>query len=263
MSPLKPLGIKSYGHIPHLPNSRLGVGDHKCDAGQARIATVKVRDRHDRIIVQEKLDGSNVGVARIDGMLYPLGRSGYGAATSPYRQHQLFADWVYERQDLFMALLQDGERFCGEWLAQAHGTRYALTHEPFVIFDLMRGWERATWDTVVARLDGSELPVASVIHTGGALSVEAALRSLRVSRHGAIDPVEGAVWRVERHDLIAPGKSSERQWKVDYLVKYVRSDKQDGCYLPEITGAEAVWNWLPAGMKGARHPSANAGLHLP
>jgi hypothetical protein len=42
-----------------LPNSRLGEGDHCVTDGQARIATVKTRDQHDRITVQEKLDGSN------------------------------------------------------------------------------------------------------------------------------------------------------------------------------------------------------------
>jgi hypothetical protein len=72
----KPLGMKNYGHIAHLPGSRLGPGDHKCEAGQARIATFKARDRHDHIIVQEKLDGANVGVARVDGVLYPLVRAG-------------------------------------------------------------------------------------------------------------------------------------------------------------------------------------------
>jgi len=65
--PRKPLGIKSYGSIAHLPGSRIGIGDHKCHDGQMRIATEKARDRHDRIIVQEKLDGSNVGIARLNG----------------------------------------------------------------------------------------------------------------------------------------------------------------------------------------------------
>jgi len=37
--PRKPLGIKSYGSIPHLPGSRIGIGDHKCHEGQERIAT--------------------------------------------------------------------------------------------------------------------------------------------------------------------------------------------------------------------------------
>ena len=63
----KPLGAKAYGSICHLPGSRLGPGDHKLNEGQARILTQKVRDKHDVIFIQEKLDGSNVCVARIDG----------------------------------------------------------------------------------------------------------------------------------------------------------------------------------------------------
>lgn len=51
--PKKPLGIKNYGSIAHLPNSRMGEGDHKISDGQARIATIKTRDKHDRVIVQE------------------------------------------------------------------------------------------------------------------------------------------------------------------------------------------------------------------
>jgi hypothetical protein len=53
--------------------------------------------------------------------------------------------------------------------------------------------------------------------------------------HGALDPVEGAVWRVER------------QGKVDFLAKYVRHDKADGAYLPDVSGQPAVWNWRPGG----------------
>ena len=75
----KPLGSKNYGHIPHLPGSRMGPGDHKCHEGQTRIATAKVRDKNDEIFVQEKLDGSNVGVARIGDVLHALGRSGYAS----------------------------------------------------------------------------------------------------------------------------------------------------------------------------------------
>jgi hypothetical protein len=103
--PSKPLGIKNYGHIPHLPGSRMGPGDHHCDAGQARIATQTPRDRHDSVIVQEKLDGSNVGVALVQGTICPLNRSGYLATSSPYEQHRLFAAWVYENQARFVAVL--------------------------------------------------------------------------------------------------------------------------------------------------------------
>ncbi|MFQ5444048.1 MAG: RNA ligase family protein, partial [Nitrospinales bacterium] len=116
--PKKPLGIKNYGHIPHLPGSRMGPGDHSCHEGQARIATKKTRDRHDRVIVQEKLDGSNVGVAMIDGTLFSLTRAGYLANTSRFVQHHYFADWVYSNQARFLSVLQNNERLCGEWLMQ-------------------------------------------------------------------------------------------------------------------------------------------------
>ena len=136
-APIKPLGGKAYGSIGHLPQSRLGPGDWHVHEGQARIATVKARDKHDRVFVQEKLDGSCVAVAKIDGQLIPLGRAGYPAISSPYRQHVLFHDWAMARWDRFDSLLGEGERAVGEWLAQAHGTRYDLTgREPFVLFDI-------------------------------------------------------------------------------------------------------------------------------
>src|SRR3989442_5967093 len=84
---VKPLGIKAYGSICHLPGSRLGPGDHKLNPGQAKILTEKTRDKHDLIIVQEKLDGSNVAVARVSSQLIPLGRAGYPAISSKYEQH--------------------------------------------------------------------------------------------------------------------------------------------------------------------------------
>lgn len=230
----KPLGQKAYGHIPHLPGSRMGPGDHTCEVGQARIATVKVRDRHDVVTVQEKLDGSCVAVAKIAGEIIPLGRAGYRAVTSPYRQHVIFHDWALENWARFDALLTDGERVVGEWLAQAHGTRYDLTgREPFVAFDLMRGVTRAPASEVAERAARVNLTTPHVLAVGPT-SIEEAVSTLgRFGHHGAVDPVEGAVWRVERRGV------------VDFVLKYVRPDKVDGSYLPELSGGEPIWNWQP------------------
>ena len=115
---IKPLGIKAYGSICHLPGSRLGPGDHKLNPGQAKILTEKARDKHDRIIVQEKLDGSNVAIARVNGVMIPIGRAGYPAITSPYEQHKLFATWLFSNLDRF-EFLEQGQWLSGEWLAQA------------------------------------------------------------------------------------------------------------------------------------------------
>src|ERR1051325_8173124 len=242
----KPLGGKSYGHIAHLPGSRMGPGDHKCHEGQKRIATERARDRHDLIVVQEKLDGSNVGVARLDGEIHALTRAGYLASTSPYEQHWKFDQWVHQRRSRFLAVLRDGERFCGEWLAQAHGTRYELRHEPFVVFDLMRGMERSTLAELSERAGLADFVQPRVLHKGTPLGIEEALRAIEVSGQGALDAVEGAVWRVERNELINPKRNGDRAWRVDFLVKYVRPDKVDGVYLPEVSGKEPVWNWQNA-----------------
>jgi hypothetical protein len=231
---IKPLGRKSYGSIAHLPGSRLGPGDHHCHPGQARICTMKNRDRHDLIIVQEKLDGSNVGIARIDGEIHALTRAGYAAATSPYEQHWLFARWVEINRERFLNVLQDGERLCGEWLLQAHATRYKLMHEPFVAFDIMMADQRMPFAQFQARIEGSGVVAPALIHIGAPISIEQAFVLMgEFGRHGALDAVEGCVWRVERRGA------------VDFLAKFVRPDKVDGHYLPEISGQPAVYNWQP------------------
>jgi hypothetical protein len=243
----KPLGRKNYGHIPHLPGSRLGPGDHQCNEGQARIATEKTRDKNDEVFVQEKLDGSNVGVARIGDTIHPLGRAGYLAASSPYQQHRHFGHWAYTNLERFMAVLREGERLVGEWLMQAHGTRYNLQHEPFVAFDLMVEDERRPYYEFARRVAIGEFVTPALLHCGGALSIDEAMNRLDVyGFHSAIDPVEGAVWRVERDK--PTGKKGEKKRVVDFLVKFVRPDKIDGSYLPEISGKEPVWNWYPENM---------------
>lgn len=230
IKPVKPLGHRAYGSIPHLPGSRRGPGDHGISEQQAKICTSKARDRHDLIIVQEKLDGSCVSVAKIEGRIVPLIRAGYPAETSNYEQHHAFHRWAMKRADRFSSILKDGERAVGEWLMVAHGTRYNLMHAPFVMFDIMEGHKRLTHSALLARnLGAFHLP--KTIHIGMPASVELVLSQLEPSGHGALDPVEGAVWRVERRD------------EVDFLAKYVRPDKEDGKYFPEKTGQPEIFNW--------------------
>ena len=233
---MKPLGHKAYGSIPHVPGSRRGPGDHGISAKQASICLEKPRDKHDMIIVQEKLDGSCTAVARIGDRILALARAGYLAESSRFEQHQLFAAWVRENEARFRSVLEDGERLVGEWLAQAHGTRYDLQHEPWVAFDLMRVGRRAPFLTLIMRVVTQKFMTPHVYFMGNAgFSIEDVQHAIATtaSKHGAIDPVEGVVWRVER------------KGKVDFLTKWVQPGKIDGCYLPEQSGEEAVWNWRP------------------
>jgi len=223
---IKPLGIKAYGHIPHLPGSRIGKGDHKCEIGQAKICTKKPRSPKDIVIVQEKLDGSCCSVAKKDNQIYVLGRAGYEAHTSPFKMHRFFDEWVAANYKRFYELLNEGERVVGEWLLQAHGTKYNLQHEPFVPFDIMVQYERKTYDEVVRRVSKFDFVMPKLISYGLPISIEDVTKRIKISGHGAIDEVEGAVWRVENDG------------KVDFLAKYVRHEKIDGCYLSD----KPIWN---------------------
>lgn len=237
MSDDKPLGGKAYGSIPHLPGSKRGPADHGMSERQARILTDKPR-KGDTIIVQEKIDGSCVSIAKIDGEVVPLIRAGYRAKTSHRKQHQLFANWVYSDYGRWDGLLNEGERLCGEWCAQAHGTRYDWSGcEPFWAFDLARGGERALYSECSRRFSIHRVPWvvqwAPVIAYGPcAFSVDLAMEVL--GQHGttgrALEPVEGCVWRVER------------EGRVDFLAKYVRPEHETGKYLEKETNGGPVWN---------------------
>jgi ATP-dependent RNA circularization protein (DNA/RNA ligase family) len=234
----KILGGKAYGSIPHLSGSRLGTADKKVNPGQEKIATVKTRDKKDVVIVQEKLDGCCCAVVKHQGELWALTRSGYNCIDSLYPQHQWFVSFFLMNKHRFDSLLQEGERAVGENLSVAHGTRYALHHEPFVLFDIVKGVGKASRRMPLHYLIRRNNATAGFIlpkilhYARSAVDVETIKNIIdkEGSGHGAIDPVEGAVWRVER----------ERQ--VDFLCKYVRYEKIDGFYLPQKTGDLPVWN---------------------
>ncbi len=237
MTATKPLAGKAYGSIPHLPGSRLGAGDHHCHAGQEEIATKKAR-LGDVVWVTEKLDGSCVAVANVDGAIVPLIRAGYAAKDSVRPMHHAFHAWVMEHEKMFAGLLKPGERVVGEWLAVAHGTRYTLPRGPFVAFDMIRDQQRLPYMAAWNRMVTAGLPTPRTLSSVLPMSIEHAMRLIDKfpSPDGALDPVEGAVWRVETDGAF------------NFMAKYVRPDKVDGRYLPGVEGSTAtedIWNWKP------------------
>jgi len=230
---------KAYGSIAHLPGSRTGRTDKYVTPGQARIATHKARDSHDRIIVQEKLDGSCVAVYRDkEDAFYPLTRNGNLCNRSQFIHHHLFKDWCDMHLSRFKQVLEPGERLVGEWLALAHGTRYyperVLGWEPFVAFDIMRGTRRLPYSEFAARVE-EVFHTPPLVHQGGPFSIEAARKLHSESGYGG-EHVEGYIWRVERNEYAKNGPY------VDYLCKWVDDAFEPGILLPELSG-NLVWNW--------------------
>ncbi len=225
-----PLGKKAYSKIPHLPGSRTGSSDRTAAPQLARRCTMECAPG-EIVVVQEKLDGSCVAVAMKHGEILALGREGWRAELSNNPGRRMFVRWVKANSSRFAEVLREGEWMVGEWLALAHSTRYALKHEPFVVFDSCVGEQSLSTAALEARL-GSRFARPHLLHSGAAISVEAIDARLgELGHHGSLDRAEGAMWRVERGDFVVT------------RAKFVRPGKVDGAFLPENSGAPAIWNW--------------------
>ena len=246
----KPLGKKAYGSICHLSNSRLGESERHVHDGQKRICTEKARDKHDVIIVTEKVDGTNVAVVKLDGVMAAehgricaLNRAGWPAVSAPRDMHRLFAAWVAKHENVFDEILNVGECLHGEWLALAHGTLYDLAgRSPFVAFDMTTTAPRddrmrVPYDVFEKTCQAGRITKARLLSAGPPCSVENARELLEIDRgYSGLrrgERPEGAVWRVERRH------------EFDYLAKWVDPAKVDGKYLPEVSGQDAIWLWRP------------------
>src|SRR5258706_14403007 len=114
--PKKILDYKTYNKIGHFSKSRLGDGDHFIDKKTESQFLTKCDDQTAVIIVQEKLDGSNVCVVNIKNKMVALSRAGYLCETSNQLQHRAFAKWVKIHEERFInCLFHDGMRLVGEW----------------------------------------------------------------------------------------------------------------------------------------------------
>jgi hypothetical protein len=224
--PITPLNRKNYGSIPHMSGSKKNQqADRKILQNQEAILTEKTRNRHEVVIVTEKLDGTNVGIAKINGKLIALGRAGYDVRTSEFEFIRRFQYYLDEFESEFFDLLGEGERVVGEWMIKTHTLEYHLIHEPFVAFDLFDNKNRrkrlADWYDEAVRLS---IPVAHIIHYGGAIKPERALELAGDHGfHGCLERPEGLVYRLEDRD------------KVLFLAKYVRSGVISGLHMKDET----------------------------
>ena len=219
MSNIKPLGIKSYGSIGHLLGSKLGETDRYLNHGQHNICVTKTRDKNDLIIVQEKYDGSNVGVCKVNGQIYPITRAGYIANESNFIQHHVFYDWVIRNKSVFNSILNEGERISGEWLYQVHSLKYDITNNiPFIAFDMFNSHnERFTFELFTERIKHTNIQMPNLLFIGNeSLAIDKALCYLDSTN---TKEKEGVVYRVER------------KGKVDFLAKYVLPEFECGIYM--------------------------------
>lgn len=220
---------RNYGSIPHLSDSKLGEHDKYAEPGQEKIIRTGGRDKHDRVFVSLKLDGTNVGVLRDGDELIPVQRKGFHCDSSPYEQHHKFSEFVTNNKHIFLSLLQDGERVAGEWLYQASGIMYNISGHPFFPFDLFtKNNERISIESLQELINNkSPFQVPPFLDYGFKEDMQPNqdtypwLESLCLATP-IREEHEGLVYRVER------------KGKFDFMAKWVRQDFIPGQFLPGV-----------------------------
>ena len=124
--------IRKYPRTDHLEGSRPQPGDEDLDV----VPAAALAGRH--VVVEEKLDGANVGISVDgDGRLRLQSRGHYLAGRSRERQFDLLKTWAACHHDALVSAL--GERYVmyGEWLYARHTVFYDALPHYFHEFDVL------------------------------------------------------------------------------------------------------------------------------
>jgi len=152
-----------YPRTPHLFGSR-GMDDDKHLGAKA--STVFLSDPS--LIVEEKLDGTNVGIQFLaDGRLF-LQCRGHEITEGMHPQYDLFKQWAAVKRPVLEEMLEDRYILFGEWLYAKHSVFYSRLPHYFFEFDLYDK-EKGVFlmlDRRLELLSGTGIETVPVIHRG-------------------------------------------------------------------------------------------------
>jgi hypothetical protein len=125
------LEILKYPRTPHLEGSRLQPGDE----GHEHVRLATLAGQH--AVIEEKLDGANVGLSFTSGgELLLQSRGHYLVGGGRERQFAPFKQWASAHEARLLALLEDRYVMYGEWLYAKHSVSYDRLPHWFCEFDV-------------------------------------------------------------------------------------------------------------------------------
>jgi hypothetical protein len=137
--------IHKYPRTPHLEGSRVQPGDQDLDAEPLAV----LRGRY--VVVEEKLDGANAGIAVAEGEVRLQSR-GHVLVGGPRERHfDLFKRWASAHAAGLRRLLDGGLVLYGEWLHAKHTIFYDALPHYFLEFDI-RAPDGTFWSTARRRV---------------------------------------------------------------------------------------------------------------
>lgn len=154
-----------YPRTPHLFGSK-GTDDDRHLGPKDSAAFVKDAS----LIVEEKLDGTNVGIHFLgNGRLF-LQCRGHEITEGMHPQYDLFKQWTAVKQPALEEMLQDRFILFGEWLYAKHSVHYRALPHYFFEFDIYDKDAEVflSLDQRLTMLEGTGIHTVPVVHQGPA-----------------------------------------------------------------------------------------------
>jgi hypothetical protein len=152
-----------YPRTPHLFGSK-GTDDdkHLGEAESFRFLTDK------SLIVEEKLDGTNVGIHFTAAGKMALQCRGHLITEGMHPQYDLFKQWAVVKRPVLEERLRDRFILFGEWVYARHSVHYRRLPHYFFEFDIYDKQSRAFLDLNrrMELLGGSGIQTVPVLHQG-------------------------------------------------------------------------------------------------
>jgi RNA ligase len=154
-----------YPRTPHLFGSR-GTDDDKC-LGQAESLQL-IADRS--LVVEEKLDGTNVGIHFTSAGRLVLQCRGHEITSGMHAQYDLFKQWTMAKRPVLESMLEDRLILFGEWLYARHSVHYRRLPHYFFEFDIYDKRQQTflALDLRLRKLELTGILTVPVVHRGPA-----------------------------------------------------------------------------------------------
>lgn len=147
-----------YPHTPHI--AWLGTTPPRGDKVLPRVEAERLLSQD--VIVEEKLDGANLGISlRNNGSLVFQNRGQY--LPEPFTgQFSRLNGWASQHGEKLKTLLMPGIILFGEWVAARHSIAYGHLPDWFVAFDVHDSAEGGFWTTARRDAFADKIGVSAV-----------------------------------------------------------------------------------------------------
>jgi hypothetical protein len=154
-----------YPRTPHLFGSK-GTDDDRHLGPKESAAFVKDAS----LIVEEKLDGTNVGIHFLSSGRLFLQCRGHEITEGMHPQYDLFKQWTAVKLPVLEEMLRDRYILFGEWLYARHSVHYRALPHYFFEFDIYDKDAEVflSLEQRLAMLEGTGIHTVPVVHQGPA-----------------------------------------------------------------------------------------------